>query len=249
MAKGAREMGALKPHPTLTEYYTDETQRQQFLRKSFDETAPWYDWTDRVLSFGSGDWYRREAVKRLGLKPGMKLLDLASGTGVVARAATRVTGDPGSIIGMDPSFGMLRSGVTQSAKVQAPAEALPFASESFDRITIGFAMRHFSDLSVVFRECQRVLRPGGKLMILEITAPESRIGRAMLGTYMGVITPALVRMRTRNARATQLFHYYWETTRDCVRPQVILDALKDAGFAETNRNVEMGIFSEYVATK
>ncbi|HEV7767032.1 MAG TPA: class I SAM-dependent methyltransferase [Thermoanaerobaculia bacterium] len=242
-------MGALKPHPTLTEYYADETQRQQFLRKSFDETAPWYDWTDRVLSFGSGDWYRREAVKRLGLKPGMKLLDLASGTGVVARAATQVTGDPGSIIGMDPSFGMLRSGVTQSAKVQAPAEALPFASESFDRITIGFAMRHFSDLSVVFRECQRVLRPDGKLMILEITAPESRIGRAMLGTYMGVITPALVRLRTGNARATQLFHYYWETTRDCVRPQVILDALKDAGFAETNRNVEMGIFSEYLATK
>jgi demethylmenaquinone methyltransferase/2-methoxy-6-polyprenyl-1,4-benzoquinol methylase len=110
-------------------------------------------------------------------------------------------------------------------------------------------MRHFSDLSVVFRECQRVLRPDGKLMILEITAPESRIGRAMLGTYMGVITPALVRLRTGNARATQLFHYYWETTRDCVRPQVILDALKDAGFAETNRNVEMGIFSEYLATK
>jgi demethylmenaquinone methyltransferase/2-methoxy-6-polyprenyl-1,4-benzoquinol methylase len=239
----------LPPHPPLRRYYQDAAQQKEFLRKSFDETAPWYDWTDRVLSFGSGDWYRREAVKRAGLTRGMKLLDLASGTGVVARAAAQVTGEPRSIIGMDPSLGMLRSGHTASAKVQAPAEALPFASETFDRITIGFAMRHFSDLSIVFRECHRVLRPGGKLLILEITAPESRLGRAVLGVYMGVITPALVRLRTRNAQATQLFHYYWETTRDCVRPQVILDALTDAGFASTTRTVSLGIFSEYLATK
>ena len=242
-------MKPLAPHPPLDAYYGDAAQKKEFLRKSFDETAPWYDWTDRLLSFGSGDWYRREAVKRVGFTRGMKLLDLASGTGVVARAAAQVTGDPRSIVGMDPSIGMLRSGRTESAKVQAPAEALPFASETFDRITIGFAMRHFSDLSIVFRECHRVLRPGGKLLILEITAPESRLGRAVLGAYMGVITPALVRMRTRNAQATKLFHYYWETTRDCVRPEVILDGLRDAGFADTKREVALGIFSEYVASK
>ena len=179
----------------------------------------------------------------------MHLLDLATGTGVVARAAAQVTGDPRSIVGMDPSIGMLRGGHTESAKVQSPAETLPFASASFDRITIGFAMRHFSDLSVVFRECHRVLRPGGKLLILEITAPESRIGRAILGTYMGVITPALVRMRTRSARATKLFHYYWETTRDCVRPQVILDTMRAAGFEDVKRKIELGIFSEYTGTR
>lgn len=239
----------LRPHPPLREYYDDAASQRAFLRKSFDEAAPWYDWSDRVLSFGSGDWYRREAVKRVGLKPGMKLLDLASGTGVVARAAARVTGDPRSIVGMDPSIGMLRGGHTDSAKVQSTAETLPFASESFDRITIGFAMRHFSDLSVVFRECHRVLRPDGKLLIMEITAPESRIGRALLGAYMGVISPALVRLRTRNSHATQIYHYYWETTRDCVRPQVILDALRAAGFAESTRLVSLGIFSEYVAAK
>lgn len=239
----------LAPHPPLDAYYGNAAQKQEFLRKSFDEAAPWYDWTDRLLSFGSGDWYRRGAVKRVGFARGMRLLDLASGTGVVARAAARVTGEPRSIVGMDPSLGMLRSGHTESAKVQAPAEALPFASETFDRITIGFAMRHFSDLRVVFRECHRVLRPGGKLLILEITAPESRIGRAVLGAYMGVITPAVVRFRTRNAQATKLFHYYWETTRDCVRPEVILDGLRDAGFADTTREVALGIFSEYVASK
>lgn len=237
------------PHPPLTGYYGDESHRQEFLRQRFDETAPWYDWTDRLLSFGSGDWYRRQAVKRLGLQPGMRLLDLASGTGPVARAAAQVTGDPRNIIGVDPSLGMLRSGVTSSAKVQSPAETLPFASASFDRITIGFAMRHFSDLSVVFRECHRVLRPDGKLLILEITAPESRLARAILGLYMGVLTPIIIRLRTRSERSAELFRYYWETTRDCVRPDVILGALRDAGFAEAKRDVELGIFSEYVGTK
>lgn len=239
----------LPPHPPLHDYYRDAAQQKEFLRKSFDETGPIYDWTDRVMSLGSGDWYRREAVKRVGFERGMKLLDLASGTGVVARAAARVNDDPHAIIGVDPSIGMLRSGETNRAKVQAPAEALPFASETFDRITIGFAMRHFSDLSVVFAECHRVLKPGGKLLIMEITAPESKVGRAMLGAYMGVITPAVVRMRTRNQRITKIFRYYWETTRDCVRPEAILGAMKGAGFAETKRIVSLAIFSEYVATK
>ena len=237
------------PHPPLTHYYPDASKRETYVRELFDETAPWYDMAASMLSFGSGDWYRREAVKRIGLQPGMKLLDLASGTGVVARAATEVTGDPKSIVGADPSIGMLTSGKTSSVKVQTPAESLPFASETFDRITIGFAMRHFADLGVVFRECHRVLRPGGKLLIMEITAPEGKIARAFLGAYMGHLGPTIIRLRTGSNRAADLFRYYWETTRDCVRPQVILDGLRDAGFAETTRTVALGIFSEYVGLK
>lgn len=237
------------PHPTLPHYYPDLSKREKYVRQLFDETAPWYDMAASMLSFGSGDWYRREAVKRIGLQPGMKLLDLASGTGVVARAATEVTGDPKSIVGADPSIGMLTSGKTSSVKVQTPAESLPFASGTFDRITIGFAMRHFADLGVVFRECHRVLRPGGKLLIMEITAPEGKLARAFLGAYMGHIGPAILRLRTGNNRAADLFRYYWETTRDCVRPEVIVEALRDAGFADAKRNVEMMVFSEYVGTK
>jgi len=237
------------PHPPLTHYYPDASKREAYVRTLFDETAPWYDMAASMLSFGSGDWYRREAVKRIGLQPGMKLLDLASGTGVVARAAAEVTRDPKSIVGADPSIGMLTSGKTASVKVQAPAESLPFASASFDRITIGFAMRHFADLGVVFRECHRVLRPGGKLLIMEITAPESRVARAFLGAYMGHVGPAILRLRTGNNRAADLFRYYWETTRDCVRPDVIVGALREAGFADGKRNVEMMVFSEYVGTK
>ena len=234
------------PHRPLNHYYADTTQREEFVRGIFDETAPWYDWADRFLSLGSGNWYRREAVKRVGLAPGMKLLDLATGTGPVTRAAAEVTKDPRSIVGVDASIGMLLSGRTGCPKIHAPAESLPCRDRSFDRITIGFALRHFADLSQVFAECHRVLRPGGRLLILEITAPESRIARAALGAYMGIVAPAAIRLRSRSARAAQLFRYYWETTRDCVRPDVILDALRDSGFSDVGRSVELGVFSEYV---
>jgi demethylmenaquinone methyltransferase / 2-methoxy-6-polyprenyl-1,4-benzoquinol methylase len=235
----------IAPHPPLTQYYGAADQREAYVRAIFDETAPWYDWATWFLSFGSGDWYRREALKRAGLAPGMKLLDLASGTGVVARAAIEVAKDPRAILGMDASYGMLSSGSTSNAKVQSPAERLPLRGASFDRVSIGFALRHFADLSVVFSECRRVLRPGGKILILEITTPESRIARAFLGAYMGHFAPAAIRVRTGSPRAAELFRYYWETTRDCVRPEVILEGLRDAGFRDAKRKTSMGIFSEY----
>lgn len=242
-------MTRLAPHPPLTDYYGDPARREAYVREIFDETAPWYDWATWFLSFGSGDWYRREALRRIGLAPGMKLLDLASGTGVVARAAAEVTNDPRSIVGMDASLGMLRSGRVSSSKVQCPAESLAVRDAMFDRITIGFALRHFADLSSVFTECHRALKPGGKLLILEITAPESAVARAFLGVYMGRFAPAVIGLRSRNRKAAELFRYYWETTRDCVRPEVILDALRAAGFEDVQRNRALGIFSEYSGTR
>lgn len=245
----AAKMTTLPPHPPLHDYYGEASNREEFVRDIFDETAPWYDWAIGFMSFGSGSWYRREAVRRAGIKPGMKLLDLASGTGVVARAAAEVIGDPRAIVALDPSIGMLESGRIDSPRVEGTGEHLPLRDQTFDAITIGFALRHFADLRVVFEECLRVLRPGGRLLVLEITAPESRVGRALLGAYMGGVVPAAIRLRTRSRRAAQLYRYYWETTRDCVRPEVIMDAQREAGFVDVERNVELAIFSEYTATK
>lgn len=240
-------MSPVAPHPPLSEYYGAPAQREQFVRDMFDDTAQWYDWTDRYLSFGSGPWYRRDVLKRHGLTPGMRMLDLASGTGVVARAASAITTN---IVAADASLGMLIApGHTAWPRIETPAERLPFRDHSFDVISIGFAMRHFADLAVVFAECMRVLRPGGKLLILEITAPESRLGNALLGAYMGRVVPLAVRMRTRSATAEKLYRYYWETTRDCVRPEVILDTMRTAGFADVSRTVSLGIFSEYEGTR
>jgi len=150
-------MTQIAPHPPLTKYYDDPSQREGYVRSIFDETAPWYDWATVFLSFGSGNWYRREAVKRAGLVPGMRLLDLASGTGVVARAAAEVMGGTTSILGMDASIGMLHSGRVRNAKVQSPAESLPLRDASFDRITIGFALRRLQRIGRRLRAGERGL--------------------------------------------------------------------------------------------
>lgn len=244
-------MTPVAPHPPLPEFYPEAEQRERFVRNLFDESAPWYEWAIVFLSLGSGTRYRRQVLERAGVKPGRRLLDIATGTGVVARAAAQLIGDARSVVGLDPSIGMLLAGRKKArlTNVQAGSERLPFGDASFDMITIGYALRHFADLDLVFRECRRVLRPGGKLLILEITAPESRAARMVLGAYMGVLMPAVASVLTLRARVGKMLRYYWVTTRDCVRPDTILRAMGDAGFHDAKRTVDLGVFSEYSGTR
>ena len=96
-----------RPHPTLPGYYGRAEQRRGFVRDLFNHTAPDYDRVERLLALGSGPWYRRRALTRAGLVPGMQVLDVAMGTGLVAREAKRLVGETGRVIGLDPSIGML----------------------------------------------------------------------------------------------------------------------------------------------
>ncbi|MGZ7040286.1 MAG: class I SAM-dependent methyltransferase [Thermoanaerobaculia bacterium] len=234
----------LPPHPPLPQYYGDASQRQRFVREIFDETAVWYDGIVSMLSFGSGSRYRRAALARAGLHSSSRLLDLACGTQPVARAASGVTR---TITGADPSIGMLLAGRSKMRLplVQTGGERLPFRSGSFDLISVGFAMRHFADLHVVFDECRRVLAPGGRLLIMEITPPRSRIGASMLRFHMNRVVPAVTRIRTGSKEAKKLLHYFWDTIETCVPPESIMQALRDSKFADVKRHVELGIFSEY----
>ena len=236
-------MTPVAPHPPLHEFYNAAADRERFVKDLFDGTAPWYDWAIAFLSFGSGSWYRRQVLTRAGLSKSDRVLDIATGTGVVAREALHVTP---SVVGLDPSIGMLLAGRQKAtiANVQAKSERLPFHDASFDLITIGFALRHFADLDRAFGECARVLRPGGRIMILEITAPDSRLRRSMLAAYMGGIVPAAATIFTRRASVGKMLRYYWATTRDCVRPEMILAAMCGAGF-DAGRTTSLGIFSEY----
>src|SRR5262245_46724666 len=96
-----------EPHPILDAYYPDSTGRRRFLRAIFDRGAVDYDRVDRLLAFGRGSWYRRQALLRAGLTAGMQVLDVAVGTGLVAREIRHVLGASGSVIGIDPSTGMM----------------------------------------------------------------------------------------------------------------------------------------------
>ena len=168
------QVSRVAPLPVLPKYFTDESNRPQRVRAMFDASAPDYDWITSVMSFGSGRWYRRDALRRIGLKAGMAHLDVGAGTGVVALIGQQMVGATGLVVAMDPSQGMLAEARTSGVKNAVPAlgERLPSASAQFDLVTMGYALRHVADLRALFTEYARVLKPGGKVLILEITRPQ-----------------------------------------------------------------------------
>jgi demethylmenaquinone methyltransferase/2-methoxy-6-polyprenyl-1,4-benzoquinol methylase len=217
----------------------------------FDRTAGDYDRIERAMAFGSGSWYRRRALARAGLRAGMRVLDVGVGTGLTAREAARLVGNSGHVTGIDPSPGMMRSAlVPASVKLLlGNAEALPLPPAAADFVSMGYALRHVADLSAAFREFMRVLVPGGRLCILEITSPSRRAPRALLRAYMRGVIPFMARCIARHRDVPELMRYYWDTIEACASPNVILAAMRDAGFVEAQRTVSLGIFSEYCARK
>lgn len=240
----------LLPHAPLTEYYQDEAERQQYLRRIFDETAPDYDRIERVLAFGSGPWYRRRALQRAGLAAGAQVLDVGIGTGLVAREALKIIGTQGRLTGVDPSVGMMNQVHLPGVElVRGKAEALPRPDASADFLSMGYALRHIGDVAAAFGEFHRVLRPGGRLVVLEITKPAGAIGTAVLKGYMRAVVPLIARVVARQRHTSELWRYYWDTIEACIPPATVMATLRAAGFTDVQRTTELGIFSEYTATK
>lgn len=240
----------LRPHVPLTAYYEDEAGRQRFVRRIFDETAADYDRVENVLAFGSGRWYRGQALQRAGLQPGARMLDVGIGTGLVAREALKLIGPAGRLTGVDPSPGMMGEvGLPGVELLAGRAEALPCEDASRDFVSMGYALRHLSDLSAAFAEFHRVLKPGGRLLVLEITRPQGRAATLLLKTYMRAVVPTIARLVARRSQTSHLWRYYWDTIEACIPPERVLAALAAAGFAQVERHVELGIFSEYHAVK
>jgi demethylmenaquinone methyltransferase/2-methoxy-6-polyprenyl-1,4-benzoquinol methylase len=239
------------PHPPLTEHYSSTEAKPAFVNRLFDAGAKHYD---AVVDWGflrSGAYYRRWVQQRHGLTPGHHLLDVACGTGLVAVESAKILGTAENITCLDPSEGMLAVARTKlPAKfVLGRAEAMPFPDNSFDFLTMGYALRHVTALETTFREYHRVLRPGGKVLILEVTKPSGRIGNFFFRLYFGRIYPALTYLFTRSRDARNMMRYYWETMDACVPPETVLAALRAAGFTSVKRISMMGLFSEYSAIK
>ena len=232
-------------------YWCSEEERLALTRRLFDDTASDYDRIEKLIGFGSGSWYRRQALLRAGLREGMRVLDVAAGTGLVTREAVRVVGEPSLVWALDPSPGMLAQARRTLAvpTLLALGESIPCRDGRFDFVAMGYALRHLADLDVVFAEFHRVLAPGGRVCVLEITKPGGRVGTALLKAYMRTFVPLAARLLARRRDTPLLWRYYWDTIDACVPPQAVLAALRRAGFADASRYVELGIFSEYTATK
>ncbi len=239
------------PHKVLSRYYKQESERREFLDDIFDRTAHSYDWTEKMIGFGSGPWYRHQALLRAGLQPGMRVIDVGIGTGLVAREAIKIIGKPELLTGVDPSPGMVsQANLPESVKmIQAFGEDMPLPDDQADFLSMGFALRHVSSLSAAFAEFYRVLKPGGKICLLEITPPKSALYRGAVKTYMTHVVPTIAWVKTRDAKTRHIWRYYWETIEACVPPDTVMQVLKEAGFESVNRHVELGLFSEYQATK
>ena len=239
------------PHPTLTRHYKDGAERRSLLNRWFDSTAPHYDSINRILSLGTGDRYRKEALLRAGAATGMQFLDVGCGTGSIAAHAKRIVQPGGQVIALDPSRQMLRLATVDRVAdaVQGLAEWLPFREKTFDMLAMGYALRHVEDLQLTFREYMRVLKPGGVLLLLEFIRPPSGPFYQLVKYYLRNVAPAVTRLLTRNREAQALMVYHWETVESCVGPETIVEVLRRVGFEHIDVHLTLGFFGEYTATK
>jgi demethylmenaquinone methyltransferase / 2-methoxy-6-polyprenyl-1,4-benzoquinol methylase len=238
------------PHPPLKSYYRSEHDRSAWVRRAFDRSAGDYDRLERILGLGTGSWYRRRALRQAGLAAGMSVVDVGTGTGLLAAAAAGIVGDAALVTGVDPSAGMMEHARVPPGLrlLEGSAESLPVGDCTADFLSMGYALRHISDLTSAFREFRRVLRPGGRLCMLEITLPERRLPRALLKGWLKGVVPRIATLIGR-ADSAELMRYYWDTIDACVPPDTILRELRGAGFVAVERTVELATFSAYRARK
>jgi len=209
----------------------------------FDTIAPRYDLVNRVMTFGLDQRWRRSTVTALALAEGALVLDLACGTGDLSRAAQRLGY---RVVGADLSAGMLAANGAATPLVEADGSRMPFATAAFDGLVCGYALRNFTDLAATLAECARVLRPGGRLAVLEVDAPTSPLWRAGFDLWFTKAVPVLGGVLSDR----QAYRYLPESVAYLPPTPVLRRMLLEAGFSGVGvRPLAGGLSQLVVATR
>lgn len=213
------------------------------IQAMFDVIAPRYDMVNRLMTFRMDVGWRRRTVSALGLVPGSSVMDLACGTGDLARDLSERGLFP---IGVDLSFGMLAAAPEPFARVQGDGSALPFPDHSIDGVTCGFALRNFTELDTTFAELARVVRPGGRIALLEVSTPPNPVLRFGHGIYFGQVVPRVgAALSDGNA-----YRYLPRSVAYLPEPSEMLASLERCGFTHVKRTLlTVGIAQLITATR
>ncbi|MGB5474875.1 MAG: bifunctional demethylmenaquinone methyltransferase/2-methoxy-6-polyprenyl-1,4-benzoquinol methylase UbiE [Gammaproteobacteria bacterium] len=217
------------------------------VRAVFDSVADNYDLMNDLMSFGIHRLWKRYAINMAGIRPGQHILDLAGGTGDLTRLMAPLTGPAGHVVLSDINAAMLNKGRSAlldhgiSGNVSftlANAEQLPFPDNSFDLVTIAFGLRNVTDKQQALHAMQRVLRPGGRLLVLEFSRP-APVLKPAYDFYSFSILPRLGRLVARDANS---YRYLAESIRMHPDQQTLQGMLEQAGFEQCDyHNLSGGI--------
>jgi demethylmenaquinone methyltransferase/2-methoxy-6-polyprenyl-1,4-benzoquinol methylase len=205
------------------------------VRGVFDSVAGNYDLMNDLMSGGAHRLWKRFTLSLTGLRPGQRALDVAGGTGDLAAGLARQVGDRGLVILSDINSAMLRRGrdrlidrglLDNVQYVQANAERLPFADDTFDCITIGFGLRNVTDKPAALGAMRRVLKPGGQLLVLEFSHPVAPGLGPLYDAYSFRILPLLGRLIARDEGS---YRYLAESIRMHPGQEALLEMMRGAG--------------------